>query len=299
MCLLTRSQETFSLSGGQSRCVEGHEDLWLNRLAQLALRAVQPMHSPLPVAHPSQLSVPLLMPHRFCAGFGHCAGSHTRRRSPPVGSSTDRGRGSNPRGGTAVWSNPRRREVPHGLTEGGLLPRSPAGGAAPLPRPSRPASHIHNHLSACPARACLPPVATPSHSALLARWQVPAPSRGVFQPPMPVAANVAEVVVDEGGDRRWQRGRRQPCHHPRLRCRHRARHRRADAARRCHFANAVSRCPTNPSPPPPANRAPPPPPRPPPPSSTPLSPTLRHIRRFSAPLPRIAFCGCILACPVM
>ena len=126
--------------------------MWLNRLAQLALRAVQPMHSPLPLAHPSQLSVPLLMPHRFCAGFGHCAGSHTRRRSPPVGSSTDRGRGSNPRGGTAVWSNPRRREVPHGLTEGGLLPRSPAGGAATPPRPSRPASHIHNHLSACPAR---------------------------------------------------------------------------------------------------------------------------------------------------
>ena len=125
-----------SLSGGQSRCVEGHEDLWLNRLAPLALRAVQPIHSPLPLAHPSQLSVPLLMPPRFCAGFRHCVGSHTRRRSPPVGSSTDRGRGSNPRGGTAVWSHPRRREVPHGLTEGGLLPRAPAGGIA-TPRAPR------------------------------------------------------------------------------------------------------------------------------------------------------------------
>ena len=217
VCLLTRSQETFSLSGGQSRCVEVHADLWLNRLAQLALRTVQPMHSPLTLAHPSQLSVPLLMPPRFCAGFRHCVGSLTRRRSPPVGSSTDRGRGSNPRGGTAAWSHPRRREVPHGLTEGGLLPRAPAGGIATPPRPSRPASHIHNQLSACPARACLSPVATPSHSALLARWQVPAPSRGVFHPPMPVAANVADDVVDEGGDRRWQRGRRQPCHHPRLR----------------------------------------------------------------------------------
>ena len=61
MCLLTHSQETFSLSGGQSRCVEGHEDVWLNRLAPLALRTVQPMHSPLPLAHPSQLSVPPFM----------------------------------------------------------------------------------------------------------------------------------------------------------------------------------------------------------------------------------------------
>ena len=134
--LLTRSQEKISLSGGQSRCVEVHEDLWLNRLAQLALRTVQPMHSPLTLAHPSQLSVPLLMPPRFCAGFRHCVGSLTRRRSPPVGSSTDRGRGSNPRGGTAAWSHPRRREVPHGLTEGGLLPRAPAGGIA-TPRAPR------------------------------------------------------------------------------------------------------------------------------------------------------------------
>ena len=293
MCPLTRSQGKISLSGGQSRCVEGHEDLWLNRLAPLALRTVQPMHSPLPLAHPSQLSVPPLMPPRFCAGFRHCVGSHTRRRSPPVGSSTDRGRGSNPRGGTAAWRHPRRREVPHGLTEGGLLPRAPAGGTATPPRPSRPESHIHNHLSACPAREYLPPLATPSHSALLARWQVPAPSRGVFQPPMPVPANVADDVVDEGGDRRWQRGRRQPCHHPRLRRRRRARRRRADTARRCHFANAVSRCPTNPSPPPRSDRAPPPPPRPPPPPSSPLSPTLRRIRRFSALLPRIAFCVCV------
>ena len=136
ICLLTRSQGKISLSGGQSRCVEGHEDLRLNRLAPLALRTVQPMHSPLPLAHPSQLSVPPFMPPRFCAGFGHCAGSHTRRRSPPVGSSTDRGRGSNPRGGTAAWSHPRRREVPHGLTEGGLLPRAPAGGIA-TPRAPR------------------------------------------------------------------------------------------------------------------------------------------------------------------
>ena len=193
------------------------------------------MRSPQPRAHPSPPSVSLLSPPLARSGFRHLDGYHTRRRSPPAGFATDRGRGSNPRGGTAAWSHPRRREVPHGLTEGGLLPQAPAGGIATPPRPSRPASHIHNHLSACPARACLPPVATPSNSALLARWQVPAPSRGVFQPPMPVVAN----VVDEGGDRRWQRGRRQPCHHPRLRRRRRARHRRADAARRCRFANAV------------------------------------------------------------
>ena len=124
MCLLTRSQEKISLSGGQSRCVEAHEDVWLNRLAPPALRAVHPMHCPLSLAHPSQLSVSLPMPPRFCAGFRHCVGSHTRRRSPPVGSLTDRGRGSNPRGGTAAWSHPRRREVPHGLTEGGLTTSS-------------------------------------------------------------------------------------------------------------------------------------------------------------------------------
>ena len=184
------------------------------------------MRSPQPRAHPSPPSVSLLSPPLARSGFRHLDGYHTRRRSPPAGFATDRGRGSNPRGGTAAWSHPRRREVPHGLTEGGLLPQAPAGGIATPPRPSRPASHIHNHLSACPARACLPPVATPSNSALLARWQVPAPSRGVFQPPMPVVAN----VVDEGGDRRWQRGRRQPCHHPRLRRRRRARHRRAGDA---------------------------------------------------------------------
>ena len=168
------------------------------------------------------------------------------------------------------------------------------------PRPSRPASHIHNHLSAFPARACLPPVATPLTFCPACSLTGPSPiSRCLPAPYAGGGQRCRRRVVDEGGDRRWQRGRRQPCHHPRLRCRHRARHRRADAARRCHFANAVSRCPTNPSPPPPANRAPPPPPRPPPPPSTPLSPTLRRIRRFSAPLPRIASCGCILACPVM
>ena len=166
------------------------------------------MHSPLTRAHPSPPSVPAHVPPPLCAGFRHCVGYHTRRRSPPAGPLTDRGRGSIPRGGTTAWSHPRRREVPHGLTEGGLLPRAPAGGIATPPRPSRPASHIHNHLSASPARVCLPPVVTPSHSALLARWQVPAPSRGVFQPLMPVAANGAGDVIDEGVDRRRQRGRR-------------------------------------------------------------------------------------------
>jgi hypothetical protein len=135
-----------------------------------SLRVVQPMHSPLIRAHPSPPSVPAHVPPPLCAGFRHCVGYHTRRRSPPAGPSTDRGRGSNPRGGTTAWSHPRRREVPHGLTEGGLLPRAPAGGIATPPRPSRPASHIHNHLSASPARVCLPPVVTTSHSALLARW---------------------------------------------------------------------------------------------------------------------------------
>ena len=85
------------------------------------------MHSPLPRAHPSQLSVPLLMPpSRFCAGCRHCVGYHTRRRSPPAGPSTDRGRGSNPRGGTTAWSHPRRREVPHGA-DGGRSTTSSAG----------------------------------------------------------------------------------------------------------------------------------------------------------------------------
>ena len=219
--MLTCSQETFSLSRGQSRRVEVHEDVWLERLASVALRVVQPMHSPLTRAHPSPPSVPAHVPPPLCAGFRHCVGYHTRRRSPPAGPLTDRGHGSIPRGGTTAWSHSRRREVPHGLTEGGLLPRAPAGGIATPPRPSRPASHIHNHLSASPARVCLPPVVTPSHSAVLARWQVPAPSRGVFQPPMPVAANGAGDVIDEGVDRRRQRGRRQPCHLPRLRLRRR------------------------------------------------------------------------------
>ena len=179
---------------GPRRCVAG-----ATRFSTVALRVVQPMHSPLTRAHPSPPSVPAHVPPPLCAGCRHCVGYHTRRRSPPAGPLTDRGHGSIPRGGTTAWSHPRRREVPHGLTEGGLLRRAPAGGIATPPRPSRPASHIHNHLSASPARVCLPPVGTPSYSALLARWQVPAPSRGVFhEPPMPVAANGAGDVIDEG-----------------------------------------------------------------------------------------------------
>ena len=124
---LTRSQETFSLSRGQSRCVEVHEDVWLERLASVALRVVQPMHSPLTRAHPSPPSVPAHVPPPLCAGFRHCVGYHTRRRSPPAGPLTDRGRGSTPLGGTTGWSHSRRREVPHGLVDGGRSTTSSAG----------------------------------------------------------------------------------------------------------------------------------------------------------------------------
>ena len=96
------------------------------------------MRSPQPRAHPSPPSVSLLSPPLARSGFRHLDGYHTRRRSPPAGFATDRGRGSNPRGGTATWSHPRRREVPHGLTEGGLLPRAPAGGIATPPAPLAP-----------------------------------------------------------------------------------------------------------------------------------------------------------------
>ena len=120
------------------------------------------MRSPLTRAHPSQPQFPCSCRLAPGSGFWHCDGYHTRRRSPPAGLATDRGRGSKPRGGTAAWSHPRRRGVPHGLTEGGLLPLAPSRGAAAFPRPSRPASHIHNHPSACPARINLPPIVTPS-----------------------------------------------------------------------------------------------------------------------------------------
>jgi len=119
------------LSRGRSRCVDGHEHGWWDRLTSLALRPVQPMRSPLTRAHPSQPSVSSLLPPLARSGFRHCDGYHTRRRSPPAGLATDRGRGSNPRGGTAAWSHPRRRGVPHALTEGGLLPLAPSGGVQP------------------------------------------------------------------------------------------------------------------------------------------------------------------------
>ena len=76
-------------------------------------------------------SVSLLLRPRSPLRIRHCDGYHTRRRSPPAGLATDRGRGSNPRGGTAAWSHPRRRGVPHALTEGGLLPLAPSGGVQP------------------------------------------------------------------------------------------------------------------------------------------------------------------------
>ena len=151
-CLLTSLHRLTLLSRGRSRCVDGHEHGWWDRLTSLALRPVQPMRSPLTRAHPSQPSVSLLLPPLARSGFRHCDGYHTRRRSPPAGLATDRGRGSKPRGGTAAWSHPRRRGVPHGLTEGGPLPLAPSGGAAAFSRPSRPASHTHNHPSACPAQ---------------------------------------------------------------------------------------------------------------------------------------------------
>ena len=169
-CLLTSLHRLTPLSRHQSRCVDGHEQRWFDRFAPLALRTVQPMRSPLTRAHPSQPSASLLCRLAPGSGFRHCDGYHTRRRSPPAGLATNRGRGSNPRGGTAAWSQPRLRGVPHGLTEGDLLPLAPSGGAAAFPRPSRPASHIHNHPSACPAQIYLPPIVTTSHSALLARW---------------------------------------------------------------------------------------------------------------------------------
>ena len=84
------------------------------------------IHSPLTRAHPSPPSVPAHVPPPLCAGCRHCVGYHTRRRSPPAGPSTDRGRGSNPRGGTTAWSHPRRREVPHGA-DGGRSTTSSAG----------------------------------------------------------------------------------------------------------------------------------------------------------------------------
>ena len=65
---------------------------------------------------------------------------------------------------TPSWSSSR--------TDGGRSTTPSAVGrcAAAFPRPSRPASHIHNHPSACPAQIYLPPIVTTSHSALLARW---------------------------------------------------------------------------------------------------------------------------------
>ena len=189
MCPLTRSQETFSLSRGQSRCVEGHGDLWLERLASLALRVVQPMHSPLTRAHPSPPSVPAHVPPPLCAGCRHCVGYHTRRRSPPAGPSTDRGRGSNPRGGTTAWSHPRRREVPHGA-DGGRSTTSSAGRRyshppAPLapcishPQPTErmpspgmfaPSRHALTFCPSC-SLAGPSPISRPVSSIPRCRWQ--------------------------------------------------------------------------------------------------------------------------------
>ena len=103
------------------------------------------MRSPQPRAHPSPPSVSLLSPPLARSGFRHLDGYHTRRRSPPAGFATDRGRGSNPRDGTAAWTPPRRREAPHGLTEGGLLPVAPTGGASCLPPPR----HVGSNHDPC------------------------------------------------------------------------------------------------------------------------------------------------------
>ena len=139
--------ETSPLSQGQPRSVDSHEDEWWDRLTSLTVRAVRPMRSPQPRAHPSPPSVSLLSPPLARSGFRHLDGYHTRRRSPPAGFATDRGRGSNPRGGTAAWTPPRRREAPHGLTEGGLLPVAPTGGASCLAAPRAP------HLTSTTTRA--------------------------------------------------------------------------------------------------------------------------------------------------
>ena len=167
----TRRQETSPLSRHQSRCVDGHEQVWRDRLASLTFRTVQPMRSPLTRAHPSQPQFPCSCRLAPGSGFRHCDGYHTRRRSPPCRFSDRQGSWFEPTwrdGGvepsTPSWSSSR--------TDGGRSTTPSAVGrcAAAFPRPSRPASHIHNHPSACPARIYLPPIVTTSHSALLARW---------------------------------------------------------------------------------------------------------------------------------
>ena len=96
------------------------------------------MRSPLTRAHPAHVSVFLLFPPTPAQEFAHLDGHQTRRRSPPVGLTTDRGRGSKPRGGTAAWTLPRRRRAPHGLREGGLLPLASTGGESRPPPPLAP-----------------------------------------------------------------------------------------------------------------------------------------------------------------
>eukprot|EP00964_Phaeocystis_antarctica_P054495 scaffold32036_cov60-Phaeocystis_antarctica.AAC.5 len=61
MSSITSLHRLTPLSRHQSRCVDGHEQEWFDRLTSLALRPVQPMRSPLTRAHPSQPSVSL--PH--------------------------------------------------------------------------------------------------------------------------------------------------------------------------------------------------------------------------------------------
>eukprot|EP00964_Phaeocystis_antarctica_P077755 scaffold48311_cov38-Phaeocystis_antarctica.AAC.1 len=91
-CLLTSLHRLTPLSRGRSRCVDGHEHGWWDRLTSLVLRPVRPMRSPLTRAHPSQPSVSLLLPPLARSGFRHYDGYHTHRRSPPAGLATDRGR---------------------------------------------------------------------------------------------------------------------------------------------------------------------------------------------------------------
>ena len=133
------------LSWDQSRRVDVHEQAWCDRLTSPTLRVAQPMRSPPTRAHPAHVSVFLLSPPTPAQEFGHLDANQTRRRSPPVGLTTDRGRGSKPRGGTAAWTLPRRRRAPHGLREGGLLPLASTGGESRPPPPLAP--RISHHTS--------------------------------------------------------------------------------------------------------------------------------------------------------
>eukprot|EP00964_Phaeocystis_antarctica_P043170 scaffold24749_cov31-Phaeocystis_antarctica.AAC.1 len=55
---LTPLHRLTPLSRGRSRCVDGHEHGWWDRLTSLALRPVQPMRSPLDSARQSRCCEP-------------------------------------------------------------------------------------------------------------------------------------------------------------------------------------------------------------------------------------------------